>query len=59
MSMETHEEGDTSEIWAELEALVGERDFEAAQEVIDDAADAGRDVADMQQYLNDQEAKLL
>ena len=57
--METHEEGDTSEIWAELEALVGERDFEAAQEVIDDAADAGRDVADMQQYLNDQEAKLL
>jgi hypothetical protein len=57
MSMEAEEERDYEEIMAELEGLVGERDFEAAQELIDDAEEEGWMIGELQAYLDEQMQK--
>ena len=57
MSLENEEEGTLSEIWAEVEGLVGEGDFEGAESVIARAKADGWVVVEMEAYLKAQQEK--
>lgn len=52
MSMETQEQGDLEAIWAEIESLVADGDFDGAQECIDEAKEDGWVTSSMQEYLD-------
>ena len=51
------QEGDLSGIWAEVEGLIGDGDFEGAQEAIDEATEDGWVLTDLQKYLDTERQK--
>jgi len=57
--MEASEERDGDGLWTEVEGLIGNGDFEAAQDAIDEAAEEGWDVTEIQNYLDREEEKTI
>lgn len=57
--MESSEERDLEGIWAEVEGLVGEGNFKAAQDAIDEAEEDGFNTDEMQEYLDKELKKTL
>jgi len=57
MSKEASEERDEEELWAEVEGFVGLEDFVSAEEVIDEAAEEGRDVSELRDYVDREKEK--